>query len=410
MRDEGGNPSQAPKLSLRAEATAYAAAFFSIGLQPMANVVVPLWAIHLGIPPLLFGIVMGSRSLLPFLFAIHGGVMIDRFGAGRVMLVCAVGTGLLSLLYPTLPYVGPLIALQIFVGMSTTMGWIGAQTQIGKLTRGHPLYMGRFTFASTIANFFSPMAVGAAWDFGGAWTGFAVIALWSLGLLLSCLALPVPGEAPPRTGRAGIAGVLPSITDYRASLALLLIPAVGFAVMASFLMNATFSMRFAFYVVYLEKIGFQGTLIGVLVGTASLSGAVFALFIGPALRRFDAGHLLVATIVIAAIGIGATPTFDDFIGLFFFACVFGLGTGLGMALIYSEMSSSAPIEKLGASIGLRATANRGSSLAVPVLMGAIVQLHGLHAGFYVVAGLIIVGALGGLLLLRRREPGKSGAY
>ena len=64
MRDDGGNPSQLPKLSLRAEATAYFAAFFSIGLQPMANVVVPLWAIHLGIPPLLFGIVVIPLTFL----------------------------------------------------------------------------------------------------------------------------------------------------------------------------------------------------------------------------------------------------------------------------------------------------------------------------------------------------------
>jgi NNP family nitrate/nitrite transporter-like MFS transporter len=404
MRDDGGNPSPLPTLSLRAEATAYLAAFFSIGLQPMANVVVPLWAIHLGIPPLLFGVVMGARSLLPFLFSIHGGVLIDRFGAARVMMVCAVATGILSLLYPALPWIGPLIALQIFVGMATTMGWIGAQTQIGKLTRGHPLYMGRFTFSSTIANFFSPMAVGSAWDFGGAWAGFGVIALWSLGLFASSLILPVPdGEAPK--ARAGIASLLPSLADYRASLTLVLIPAVGFAVVASFLINASFSMRFAFYVVYLEKIGFQGTLIGVLVGTASLSGALFALLIGPALRRFEANRLLVAMIVTAAVGIGATPGFESFVGLFVFACVFGLGIGLGMALIYAEMSRSAPVDKLGASIGLRATANRASSLSIPVLMGAIVELHGLRAGFYGVAALIIVGALGGLLLLRRHQDG-----
>jgi hypothetical protein len=74
-----------------------------------------------------------------------------------------------------------------------------------------------------------------------------------------------------------------------------------------------------------------------------------------------------------------------------------------MALIYAEMSSSAPVDKLGASIGLRATANRGSSLGIPVLMGAIVQVHGLPAGFYSVAGMIIAGALGGLMLLRRRN-------
>jgi NNP family nitrate/nitrite transporter-like MFS transporter len=403
MKDDGGNPSRLPTLSLRAEATAYLAAFFSIGLQPMANVVVPLWAIHLGIPPLLFGIIMGARSLLPFLFSIHGGVLIDRFGAGRVMMICAVSTGILSLLYPALPWVAPLIALQIFVGMSTTMGWIGAQTQIGKLTRGHPLYMGRFTFSSTIANFFSPMAVGSAWDFGGAWAGFGVIALWSLGLFASSLILPVPdGEAPK--ARVGISNLLPSLADYRASLALMLIPAVSFAVVASFLMNASYSMRFAFYVVYLEKIGFQGTLIGILVGTASLSGALFALLIGRALRHFEANQLLVAMIITAAVGIGATPSFEGFAGLFVFACIFGLGVGLGMALIYAEMSRSAPIDKLGASIGLRATANRASSLGIPVLMGAIVQLHGLRAGFYGVAALIIIGALGGLLLLRRHQP------
>lgn len=410
MRDDGGNPSQLPALSLRAEATAYFAAFFSIGLQPMANVVVPLWAIHLGIPPLLFGVVMGARSLLPFLFAIHGGVLIDRFGAGRVMLCCAVVTGTLSILYPALPYVGALVALQIFVGMSTTMGWIGAQTQIGKLTRGHPLYMGRFTFSSTIANFFSPMAVGAAWDYGGAWAGFGVIALWSIGLLLTSIALPTPDGAASRKVRVGLASLMPSVADYRASLALMLIPAVSFAVIASFLMNASYSMRFAFYVVYLEKIGFQGTLIGVLVGTSSLSGALFALLIGRALRYFDANRLLIAMIITAAIGIGATPTFESFGGLFVFACVFGLGTGLGMALIYSEMSRSAPVDKLGASIGLRATANRGSSLGVPVLMGAIVQLHGLHAGFYSVAAIIIAGALAGLFLLRQRDFGKRSTY
>lgn len=409
MKGDGGNPSQPPKLSPRAEATAYFGAFFSIGLQPMANVVVPLWAIHLGIPPLLFGIVMGARSLLPFLFSIHGGVLIDRFGAGRVMMFCAIATGVLSLLYPALPYVVPLIALQVLVGMSTTMGWIGAQTQIGKLTRGHPLYMGRFTFSATIANFFSPMAVGSAWDFGGAWAGFTVIALWSAGLLFASLALPATESGTAPKPRAGIASLLPSIADYRTSLALMLIPAVCFAVIASFLMNACYSMRFAFYVVYLEKIGFQGTLIGVLVGTSSLSGAIFALLIGRALRYFDANRLLVVMVVTAAIGIGATPTFESFAGLFAFACVFGLGTGLGMALIYSEMSRSAPIDKLGASIGLRATANRGSSLTIPVLMGAIVQLHGLHAGFYGIAALVIAGALGGLLILRRHQGGTAQA-
>lgn len=402
--------SPAPRLSLRAEGTAYMAAFLSISLQPMANVVVPLWALSLGVPPLLFGIAMGARSLLPFLFSIHGGVLIDRLGTRRVMIFCAAGCAALSLFYPALPWIGPLIALQIFVGMLTSMGWIGAQTQIGQLTRGHPLYMGRFTFISTLANFVGPFAVGAAWDVGGAWAAFGLMALWGAALAAGCATMPVPAGVTLSPTRPTLRELLPSLGEYRTALAMLLVPAVGFVITASFMMNTTFSMRFAFYVVYLEAVGFQGTLIGVLVGMASLSGALFALLIGPATRRFHADRLLIAMIVTAALGIGATPLFSDFVGLFVLACVFGLGTGLGMALIYAELSRSAPVHRLGASIGLRTTANRASSLLIPVTMGAIVEYGGLAAGFYLMAALVIAGAVAGLLLLRRAarrgsEPG-----
>lgn len=402
-----GDPSP-PILGLRAEAMTYAVAFLSISLQPMANVVVPLWALSMGVPPLLLGIAMGARSLLPFLFAIHGGVLIDRLGVRRVMVFCALASALISILYPALPWIGPLIALQVCIGMFTTMGWIGSQTHTGRITGGHPRYMGRFTFASTIANFFGPLAVGMAWDVGGPWGAFGFISAWSLALAAGCAALSTPPGTAETSDRSRLASLLPSLADYRSAFALMLLPAVGFVVAASFLINATFSMRFAFYVVYLKVIGLEGTLIGLLVGISSLSGAVFALLIGPATRRFDGNRLLVIMIVVAAAGIGGTPLFTDLTGLFLLACLFGLGTGLGMALIYVELSRSAPAHRLGASIGLRTTANRFSSLSIPVLMGTVVEFGGMNAGFYAVALLIILAAVMARLLLLRHPRAAVG--
>ena len=68
MTEEG--KSAETKLAPRAEITAYSTAFFSIGMLPMFHVVGPLWALKIGADPFTIGVAMGSRSALPFLFAL----------------------------------------------------------------------------------------------------------------------------------------------------------------------------------------------------------------------------------------------------------------------------------------------------------------------------------------------------
>ena len=51
------------------------------------SVTVPLWAVMLGATPAEIGIMIGARSFLPFLLAIHGGVLMDRLGTRRMMLI-----------------------------------------------------------------------------------------------------------------------------------------------------------------------------------------------------------------------------------------------------------------------------------------------------------------------------------
>ncbi len=387
------NSAAGDKLSRRAEITAYTTAFFSVSLMPMTLVIVPLWALQLGASATLIGIAAGARSLLPFLFAIHGGALLDRLGVRRVMVFCAAVSCGLALLYPAVPAIGALIAFQVIAGFLQTLGWIGAQTQIGQLTGGQATYMGRFTFISTIANFFTPPLAGLAWDLAGAWGAFGAISLWAGLLWISAAAMPVPARAAIQTGPLRARDLLPALADYREAIRYAAVPAIGFVVLCSFLMNATISMRFAFLPVYLSEAGFEGAAIGLFIGGAFLIGAPAALVTGRMERLIPPQWLLLILIVIAAIGVGATPAFAGIAGQLFLTCLFGIAAGLGMAFVLALQSRAVPTQGLGKAIGLRTTANRFSSLTIPIVMGALVDLLGLGMGFVITAALVIAGAL-----------------
>ncbi len=387
-----------PTLTRKAEWTAYTASFFSVAILPMANLVVPLWALAIGASPFEIGLIMGARALLPFMLAIHAGAMIDQLGSKRVMIFSAVISAGSALLYPVLPWVGALIALQVTMGLITTMGWIGAQTHIARLTRGEPVYMGRFTSVATLSNFIGPLVAGIAWDRLGAWGAFGMMALWGLAMWLSVLMLPDAGTPPERDiARRGARVLLPDIADYLAALRLVLAPAIAVVVACSFLLNAALSMRFSFYVVYLESIDMTGTTIGFLVGVSSLVGSFSALATGPAARLVPQHWLALMMILISVVAVTVTPLAADFISLFLLACLFGVGNGLGFAQIISLLARIVPVSQLGMSIGLRTTANRMSSLFIPVLMGAIIEGWDLATSFFVVG--VLLGLMVALVAL-----------
>ena len=61
----------------------YGAGLFSNSNITISSIIVPLWAIYLGVSPWLIGILLGARHLPGLLFAIHGGVLLDRLPQSR---------------------------------------------------------------------------------------------------------------------------------------------------------------------------------------------------------------------------------------------------------------------------------------------------------------------------------------
>ena len=94
------NPRDVP---WRTQIAIYGVGLFTTSVFHVAAVVIPLYAYTMNPSPFVFGLVFGAAHLLPLLFSIHAGALMDRLGARRVLLFCTVAAVLLPLVYPLAP-------------------------------------------------------------------------------------------------------------------------------------------------------------------------------------------------------------------------------------------------------------------------------------------------------------------
>lgn len=381
-----------PRPDRRTLYASYGAGFFAQGIVPMTTLILPLWALDLGATVLEIGIAAGSRSALSLLFSIHGGVVMDRIGTRRVMLACGVLAVAMAPLHPLLPWVAALVVLQLPTGFAHAIYWVGVQIQINHLTRGDHGYVGRFTAFSTAGNFIAPPIAGVAWDFGGAWTAYGVITAWAVAMLISCLLIPpgAPGDEQARTPIRRT-DLVPRMGDYRTAIGLARDPAVAFTICCSAFAGILFAMKNSFYPVYLESLSMSGTVIGLLIGAASLVGAPSALVIGPVTRRVRPRYFIMAVLIVATLGLTATPLARSFWPLLVLVCIYGIGIGMVFPLLISFLSRAIEPSQQGMSVGLRVTANRFAALVIPIVMGAIAQNFSIAASFYVLGVAVLLG-------------------
>src|SRR6185436_17527428 len=95
----------------RIQGAVYGIGLFSTSIFHIAAVIVPLYAATMTPSPLMFGLVFSAAHLLPLFLSIRA-----------------------------------LVFLQMFLGLSESMGWLGAQTMIGQLMHGKTVYAGRMSF------------------------------------------------------------------------------------------------------------------------------------------------------------------------------------------------------------------------------------------------------------------------
>jgi MFS family permease len=383
-----------PPIASRTLHASYAAGLLSMGQAELLTMLVPLWALMQGAQPAEIGLLIGAKSALTFFLAIHGGALMDRLGTRRVMLFFAAATGVLAAIYPLLPWLAAMVALQMLIGFAGNMNWIGAQTIIAQVTNGDPSFIGRFSFFARIGNVVAPVLMGLLWDFAGPTVSFLGVTAWCCVMFLAVSQINLPPSKTTITGRVRIRDVLPRLSDYTGALGLITLPIVAFTLSISFMRHATNAAENSFVIVYLRDLGFAGTMIGLMFSFAEILNGCASLVSGRVARLMPIPWIMVSLTMASAALLTATP----FLGgnYFVLAAAHALrrgAEGIVQPLMFSLQARAVPRNQQGAIVGLRVTNNRLASIVTPIIMGLIVQAFGLENGFLAIGALLLTGGL-----------------
>jgi MFS family permease len=400
-------------VSWRVQGAVYGIGTFSTSVFYIGSVITPLYAYTMNPSPLLFGLVFSAGHLLPLLFSIHGGALMDRLGARRVMLVCASVGALLPLLYPAAPGIWTLVVLQMFLGLCESMGWIGAQTMIGQYMYGKTSYAGRLSLAIRISQLAAPPMAGAAWDIFGPWGAYTMMALWASGSVVCALILPAkPGthsHAAGRMRRVSLRALLPDMSDYVTAFRLLAAPAVAVVVLLGAMMHLGNALQSSFYVAWLTEMEITGTAIGMLSPASAIAAGLVSLLTAKLVRYISGFWIMLLSLWAGIVFICITPLLATYVLLQGAMFMRSAANGLAQPLIITLVLRGAGPANQGKAVGLRGTANRIASIISPLAMGAIAEAVGLELSFYVVGFVVSIAMAGiGVYLWRRPEVAKAG--
>ncbi|MFT5540215.1 MAG: MFS family permease [Alphaproteobacteria bacterium] len=397
MTEQTAQTAQTAKtIPLRTRLAIYGSGLFADGAT---NVVIPLWVLYLDPSPFAFGIVIGARSFLPFLLSIHGGVLMDRLGARKVMLFFASIGLMVPILFPLLPWVWVAGLLNLIIGLSSTMNWVGAQTMVGQVIQGDPALTWRVAFCNRFGHFICPVLAGVMWDLFGPWGGFGVTFTWAVLFMITALMLPrhndgskddmnTVGDIPKPAFR--VRSVLPRFEDYTRAFALLGIPLVGIVAAASVLNIAVGAIQTSFFIAHMKDIGLTGTLIGLIFAGLNFSGLVGTASVTPLAQRIGNVRLMNITVVAAIAAIIVTPLLAAFLPLLIVSVLRGFVQGAGQPLMIMIPSKAVPAGSQGAAVGLRISLNRFVQTVLPPIMGGVVGWIGLEYSFYWIGGILFV--------------------
>ena len=372
----------------------------------------PLYGLSLGLTATEIGWLVGSRTILTLFFSIHIGVLMDRFGTLRVMRLFVVIAMIAAPLYPLLDAFWALLLLQIIVGGAVSFGWAGGQTLIAQIGHGDAGYIGYFSFASRLGTTGAPLIAGAVWDLGGVWPSYLLAVAWGAILLVTLWYATEPPiekaeDAPSQPERFSVRDVMPRLSDYTRSFAMMVIPVIAISVAVMFLRNTTSGINNSVYVVYLDGVGLTGWDIGVLFAAIEFASGVGSLFGRPAMRL---GHPLWTMTIATGLAIALiciTPWLGGIFILLLAAQVLrGFFQGISQPVMFSAQSKSVGRHEQGAVVGLRQTLNRLSAIIIPPVMGAIADHWGIAESFFIMgAGLLFLCvAVAVWVAMTPREP------
>jgi MFS family permease len=344
-----------------------------------ARVVLTLYALTLGAPASSVGVLGGMFYVFPLLLSWPIGVLADRIGPRRLLLVGAIaGTGALLLPY-FVHEIGAFYAAAALSGLSIAFYHVTLQNLVGTLSapERRARNFSSFSLVGATTNFVGPLMAGISIDYyGHAIASLVIVGFSAIGLVLLGLGwrqLPLPRRSAPAAARAEN---LPGD------------PGVWRMLVASAMVQLGTDL-FQFYVpIYGHEIGLSASAIGGVLASFAAAAFVVRIFLPRLVRQAQPELVLMYAFYAGAIGFLIVPFFQSAALLCVAAFMFGLGMGCGTPLTVMLMFNRSTEGRSGRTLGIRLTTTNAVRVLGPIVFGAVGTAFGVPPVFWINAAIM----------------------
>ncbi len=365
----------------------YVPSFLMAFTQGLLIPTLPLYATTFGVSFSLVSLAVAAKGIGTLVTDLPSGVMLERFGSRKVMLV-GVGVACLSLLLMGLIenyYV--LVLLRLVSGAGTAMWMLSRMAFISEVipldVRGRAL--SAFGGVSRIGVFASPAIGGFVGARLGLQTPFLLAAaLAGVALVITLIYVPESRERAQAGHRRPHWRTMAQIVrTYRRDLF-----AAGSAQILAQMIRAGRELIVPLYGA--TVLGLDVAAVGVILTvSAAIDMSLFGIA-GLLQDRMGRKWASVPSMIILGTGMAMVPLTVGYASLLAAAAIMGLGNGLGSGTMMTLGSDLAPRDAMGEFLGLWRLIGDGGNTGGPLVVGAVADLTGLGLAAIVLAG---VGAL-----------------
>jgi MFS family permease len=352
----------------------------------------PLLALQQGYSAAAVGVLISLFALTQVFLALPAGRFADRHGFKRPLwlsvIAAVVGAGLVAI-FPVFPV---MCLAALLTGGATGATVIALQRHVGRSAHD-PTQLKRvfswLAIAPALSNFVGPFLAGMLIDHAGReaadMLAFRICFVAMAGLPLICWMLARGAHEPPPT--APLAGATPT-----RAWDLLREPMFRRLLFVNWLQSSSWDVHAFVLPVLGHDRGISASVIGSILGAFAIAAAVIRVVLPMiASRSSERGVILVSTIVTALV-FSVYPLLDSAWTMGLCSVVLGFSLGAVQPMVMSMLHQITPHARHGEALGLRLMTINASSVAMPMLFGSLGAIIGIGGVFWVVGGVVALGA------------------
>lgn len=356
----------------------------------------PFYASSLGASVTMIGALASTSGLVWMLSSIPLGLLSDRIGRRRVMLLgmlCFVlGPLIFSLSSRPVHLVPARVILGVAMSSTFSIGFVYVSEAAPEMRRSllQGLYMTSMGVGFTLGPLFGGLSA-KAWGYKPSFYLSSVLALAGLALLFL-----VP--EPERTGesRGSTGGVFAGFRRIMGN------PMIAAAGAANFFNSLLFSAIMVYFPLFGGSIGLDETQVGLGLAIRGLVSTLSRFPTGAFVPRIGALRLMVLGLVVSAAALFALPTSGSLVLVSVILGVQGAAYGVYLTSGNVFVTDESSAEQRGAAMGVYATFSNVSGVVSPVILGVASETWGFRGAFWGSSVLALVGTALVLALSRRR--------